>query len=265
MRPWRLLVLALAIAACSVKEDRNFCPAWCVVYSDGYVAEGCEGTLSCNVATDGLGSLGFGKEEFEHFANRGEMVLEVPRNEQVYVDVFCGIDEMELNGSVLAIPMGMCCDKIYAGHGSILIRGEEGETGLPLNKDYAQLAMRVKGDVPEEYPFFFRLIGNVDGYELPGGLPHRGEFDYSPPEEDGHVFVARIPRQADDSLILEIYHKGDGTLVTRQALGRMIAEMRYDWKARDLKDLRLDVDLAEACFTIEVESWDVIETVKIIL
>ena len=27
-------------AACSVKEDRTFCPAWCVVYSDGYVADG---------------------------------------------------------------------------------------------------------------------------------------------------------------------------------------------------------------------------------
>jgi hypothetical protein len=263
MNKWILLLLVAVLPGCSVKEDRGFCPAWCVVYSDGYVAEGCAGSLSCNVATDAQGSLDFGCREFSSFARRGELVLEVPRGELVYVDVFCGVEEMELNGSVLAIPMGCCSDCIYSGHGSLFISGEEGEAGLPLNKDYSRLLLKVKGVVPDDNPFWFRILGNVDGYVLPGGKPHRGEFDYSPPEEPGCVFAARLPRQLDDSLLLEIYHKDDGSLVTRQELGRMIKDLGYDWSAPDLKDIALGVDLSAASFTIEVEAWDISETIKI--
>lgn len=258
-----LLILMAVLCGCSVKEDRGFCPAWCVVYSDGYVAEGCTGNLTCNVATDAQSSLGFGSRDFSCFARRGDLVLEVPRNEQVYVDVFCGVEEMELNGSVLAIPMGCCSDCIYSGHGSLFISGEEGETGLPLNKDYTQIMLKVRGAFPDENPFWFRILGNVDGYELPGGKPHRGEFDYSPQEEPGCVFMARLPRQTDDSLLLDIFHKDDGSLVTRQELGRMIRNLGYDWSAPDLKDIVLGIDLSAASFTIEVEEWDISETIKI--
>lgn len=264
MKKLSLLFAILALAACSVKEDRDFCPAWCVVYSDGYVAEGCKGNLTCNVATDLQSSLDFGSREFSCFEHRGDLVLEVPRNEQVYVDVFCGVDEMSLNGAVLAIPMGCCSDNVYSGHGRVFIHGEEGEAGLPLHKDFAEIIMQVRGDVPEDYEFSFRLLGNVDGYELPGGKPHRGEFDYSPPMEPGHVYRARVPRQLDDSLMLEIYHS-DGSLVTRQKLGMIMRMLGYDWSSPDLKDIMLGVDLAAASFTIEVEEWDNSETIKIIM
>ena len=144
MKKLSLLFAILALAACSVKEDRGFCPAWCVVYSDGYVAEGCKGNLTCNVATDLQSSLDFGSREFSCFEHRGDLVLEVPRNEQVYVDVFCGVDEMSLNGAVLAIPMGCCSDNVYSGHGRVFIHGEEGEAGLPLHKDFAEIIRYAK-------------------------------------------------------------------------------------------------------------------------
>ena len=99
MRSWELLAAMILAAACSVKEDRAFCPAWCVVYSDGYVADGCRGELTCNVATDAKSSFEYGKQDFMRFARRGDLVLEVPRGEQVYVDVFCGVKGMERNGS----------------------------------------------------------------------------------------------------------------------------------------------------------------------
>lgn len=265
MRALKLLFLSFLMVACSVKEDRNFCPAWCVVYSDGHIADGCSGSITCNVATDNQSSLDYEKMEFSSFTRRGGVVLEVPRNEQVYVDVFCGVDEMSLNGSFLSIPMGCCSDCIYSGHGSVFINGEEGEAGLPLNKDYALIVMSVREDAPEDYPFFFRIRGNVDGYVLPGGKPHPGEFDYSPAEEPGHIFRARLPRQRDDSLILEIYAKENGALVTSQELGKMICELGYDWTAPDLKDIGLAIDMTEARFLIEIEGWDVSEIIKIIM
>ena len=265
MRFWRLLAALLLAASCSVKEDRGYCPAWCVVYSDGYVAEGCSGEFTCNVATDTRSSLQYGKKDFGSFEKRGDLVLEVPRNEQVYVDVFRGVDRMELDGAVLSIPVGFCCDSIYAGHGKVFISGEEGETGLPLNKDFAVIYMKVKGEIPDgEYPFTFRIVGNVDGYELPGGHPHEGAFDYSPEEEDGLLFRTAVPRQVDDSLSLEVYHKDDASLLTRQNLGEIIKKKGYDWNLPDLPDIVLGIDLSEAGFHIEIEAWQISETVNIV-
>jgi len=264
MKPWCLLLAAVLAVACTVKEDRTYCPAWCVVYSDGHVAEGCGEELICNVATAGQGCVEYGHKDFSSFTRRGDLVLEVPRNEKVFVDVICGVEKMNLNGPVLAIPMGFCCDSIYAGHGSVFIAGEEGEAGLPLNKNFANISMKVLGDVPEDYPFSFRLIGNVDGFLLPGGTPHPGEFDYSPPEESGHIFHARVPRQGDDSLLLEIYNKENGILISSQNLGEMIKDIGYDWTTPDLPDIDLGVDMSEASFTIEVNAWEIIETIKII-
>ena len=265
MRPLGLLVLALLAAACTVKEDRTFCPAWCVVYSDGYVAEGCNGNLTCSIATGEDRSYEFGRQDYDSFTHKGDLVMEVPRNEEVYVDVFCGLDGMELIGSVLKIPMGYGCDNIYSGHGKVFISGEEGEAGLPLNKDYAVIAMKVNGLLDGEYPFGFRIKGNVDGYELPGGNPHRGEFDFTPKVEKGNIFRAKVPRQLDDSLVMEIFHLDDGAIVTSQELGKIIRDMGYDWTARDLRDIGIGVDVSEASFNIVIEAWDVSETVTIIL
>lgn len=266
MRSWELLAAMILAAACSVKEDRAFCPAWCVVYSDGYVADGCRGELTCNVATDAKSSFEYGKQDFMRFARRGDLVLEVPRGEQVYVDVFCGVKGMERNGSVLTIPMGFCCDSIYAGHGSVFISGEEGETSLPLNKDFAVISMKVKGDIPsEDYPFTFRIIGEVDGYVLPGGAPHAGRFDYRPVEVEDNIYNVTVPRQKDDSLVLEVYHKDDGSLLTRQPLGEIIRKKGYDWTVPDLPDIGIGIDMSEAGFLVEVEAWKLSETVTIIL
>lgn len=261
-----VLFIALAsLSACSVKEDRAFCPAWCVVYSDGYVAEGCSGNVTCNVATPWEDIYEYDHSEFSRFYTKGDLVLEVPRNEKLYLDVFCGVDEMDLNGSVLTIPMGFCCDCIYSGHGSIIIRGEEGAAGLPLNKDFALLEMKVAGEIPDEPLFDFRILGNVDGYSLPGGAPHRGEFDYSPREESGHCYRARLPRQADDTLLLDIMDKADGFLVARLPLGEIIRNLGYDWSVADLKDISIVIYLSAANFEIEVTAWDNSEIINVIL
>ena len=181
-----------------------------------------------------------------------------------YAAVFCGLEGMELIGSVLKIPMGCACDNVYSGHGQVFIQGEEGETGLPLNKDYTQITMKVNGIVDGYYPFGFRIRGNVDGYELPGGRPHRGEFDYIPKVESGNIFRAKVPRQIDDSLVLEIFHLDDGSLVTIQNLGKIIRDMGYDWNARDLKDIGIGVDVSEASFRVVIEAWEISETVTVV-
>jgi len=259
------IVLALIAVACTVKEDRSYCPALCVVYSDGYVADGCAGDLTYSVTSEGRGNLDAGTGALSNFTEKGNMVFEVPRNENVYVDVFCGVYSMSMADSALRIPLGCSCDRIYSGHGHVLISGEGGEAGLPLHKDFVCLSVRLKSDGLEELPFFLRIRGNVDGYVLPGGSPHRGEFDYRPPEEGKGCFKACIPRQTDDSLRLDICRTDDASTVESCALGKMISAMGFDWTRPDLRDLELTVKLAEVGFEIQIKAWEESGTINIII
>lgn len=264
MRNISLMILAMMAGACTVKEDRTYCPAWCIVYSDGYVAEGCSGDLTCSVSSDMRGSLDFGTKSFSSFTERGNLVFEVPRNENVFLDLFCGVNTMSLSESALRIPMGCGCDGIYSGHGSVLIPGESGEAGLPLHKDFAALRMTLDVNMPERCELYLRILGNVDGYALPGGLPHKGEFDYRPPG-DGKLFHARVPRQYDDSLVLEICRQDDDSTVVQYALGQAMSILGYDWNLPDLEDLDIVITLNELDFDIGITPWEESGTINIIL
>jgi len=256
------MIALLLAAACTVKEDRTYCPALCVVYSDGYLAEGCGGELCYNLVAEQEGVLGYGTGSLSSFTERGKLVFEVPRNENVYVDVFCGQLSMTIGDSALRIPLGCCCDKIYSGHGRVVITGEEGEAGLPLHKDFAQLKLELLLE-GEDNPFFLRILGNVDGYVLPGGLPHKGEFDYRPVEGKDRSFTAIVPRQYDESLILEICHRSDGMPVERYPLGQMIGDKGYDWKQPDLEDLEIFLSFGELGFEIEISPWEESGTINL--
>ncbi len=256
MRTLSICVLAVLAAACTVKEDRNWCPALCVVYSDGYVAEGCPGELTCSISSESHGKLDSGTGSISSFSEKGNMVFEVPRNENVFVDVFCGVSTMTLTESALRIPMGFCCDGIYSGHGSLMITGEVGEAGLPIHKDYARLTLVLDAGQDDGDPLYLRILGNVDGYTLPGGRPHRGEFDYRPPEIGSGVFRALIPRQSDDSLTLEICRRDDGSRVALHYLGKSILDLGYDWERPDLMDLDVTISMNELSFGIEIVPWE---------
>lgn len=257
-----VLLWMTAAVSCSVKEDRRGCPAWCVVASDGYVADNYQGRLLCSIATDIRSNYGRSREEFADFKNKGDLVFEVPRDENVYVDVFSGVGGMLFGDKVLAISPGECCDSVYAGHSSVFVTGDEVQTELPLNKEFATMLLMING--LESSFFSFRIIGNVDGYCIPGGRPHIGRFEYCAPAVEGASCQVRLPRQVDDSLLLEILGD-DGHAVSSIPLGRAIAEQGYDWNAADLRDFAIGVDMRELKFTITIEAWDGSRTITIIL
>jgi hypothetical protein len=84
-------------------------------------------------------------------------------------------------------------------------------------------------------------------------------------EVEDNIYNVTVPRQKDDSLVLEVYHKDDGSLLTRQPLGEIIRKKGYDWTVPDLPDIGIGIDMSEAGFLVEVEAWKLSETVTIIL
>ena len=258
----KLLFALLLVSACSVKENRSMCPAWCVVASDGHVADNYHGRLLCNIATDRRRDYGRSREDFFNFEHKGNMLFEVPRYETVYVDVFNGINGMSLRDSVLLIAPGHCCDSIYSGHSAVFVEEDEVETMLPLNKNFATMLLKVNG-LGADASCLCRVRGNVDGYCVPGGRPHSGPFEYMGVLEDGVSYPVRLPRQTDDALTLEIIRAEDGSVAASQPLGRAIMQLGYDWGAVDLRDFAIGLDIREAKFTITIEAWDGSRTINI--
>jgi hypothetical protein len=258
----KLIFAAMLLAGCSVKENREDCPAWCVVASDGYVADNYHGRLLCNLATSVRTDYGRSREDFERFERRGDLLFEVPRRETVWIDVFSGVRGMSLKDTALLISRGHCCDSVYSGHSSVFVENDEVETMLPLNKDFATMLLKISG-LDNRVAYFFRLTGNVDGYCIPGGRPHSGEFVYSEKIEEGVSHSVRLPRQKDDSLLLEIICEEDGSVATSQPLGKAIAALGYDWTSADLRDFGIGIDIREAKFSIMIEAWDGSRTINI--
>ncbi len=270
MKALYVLLTATALAcmtACSVREDRGGCPAWITVCSDGYVADGYEGELQFNLSTE-LRSI-FNRAEYplSEFEHKGSLVFEVPRAEKVFVDIFGGVSRMRNRSAGLLIARGDCCDSIYAGHADAFIDGDEGMAAIPLNKSFANLRIHVinnTDDMERLSDFKFVIHGDVDGYCIPGGAPHKGIFEYTPDVgEDSEYLSARLPRQLNSSLTMDVLISSDGSMLTDIPLGELIANMDYDWSEPDLEDIRLEIKLEPTAFTLTIEGWGKTETIYI--
>jgi hypothetical protein len=72
--------------------------------------------------------------------------------------------------------------------------------------------------------------------------------------EGENVFSVTLPRQLDDSLIMEA-DMGDEVL-KEFPLGYYIAESGYDWNAPDLEDLTIDLEFAVTHISMVIQGWE---------
>ena len=262
-----LLAMAALFASwsCTVLEDRDVCPAYLTVRSDGHVGEaGFNKEITYNLSTQSERVLERANSPFETFRSEGK-IFKVPRKETVDVMAFGGLRDMAFIGDVLRITPGKQCDSLLCGSGNIWIPADLGEIKVPLYRNYCRVQMGLVGEVYYPYPYYFVVKGNVDGYTLPDLKPHPGEFWYRCDVLAGDIFEARVPRQLDNSLIIEARLVEDGSLVTEIPLGQIADQMGYDWHKTDLDDMLINIDFARTMITISVNDWTQEVLIKIII
>lgn len=230
----------LSVSSCSVKEDRNPCP--CLLELD---IKGPDGMTSAPVDLFVISQDGyFLRDTVEAWKQEGLYSVSVPRT-QLHVSVWSGGGKY-VSEDGLVIPTGMECPRVYMHDSDVVTEGEYCREEVFMRKNHCVLTILAEGDGQE----FTGLVlkGNVAGYDMTG-KPLRGDFEFAL-EED----IAVLPRQVDDSLMLEL-QDSKGNRISF-SLGRYIEASGYDWSAPELDDVTVTLDYALTEIRLNVDGWE---------
>lgn len=249
-------LLALAALSCSVKEERDGCPCLLSIYPDGSLEQGMYKSISNSFLISDAGS---GQEYFQgslasdSFAGGKPYKIKLPKS-SVNVHSIFGVKNMKGTGSILRIGEGSQADSVFVYSGLVDCTGETASDTLQLAKQWC--SMRISFKQSDNWQVDeCSLKGEWDGFDTGTLLATKGSFIFDAEKIKENSYIARLPRQGDDSLILTISY--DDYHFTRQyPIGEYIAEARYDWNKRELDDLVVFIDRAEVRVVVVVPSWD---------
>lgn len=280
---------------CSVKEDRDLCPCTLVlefpgedaerlydgvtVCMRGYSDDGfslCDTLLAEKPASEGAPD----GVSYSYVVPKGDVDLAVAYS----ADGLAG--ELNSSGRWIEIDEGRPCPSIWTCCEKVSAMADRVTVPVRLHKNFCRIDIQVRDVDGEDFPFKLRVRGNVNGYGL-DGKPARGVFlcDAESAETEslgsgiesdgagsgtasentgyGHGCAVTVPRQTDDSLILEIV-TGDG-VAKSFAIGNYIASSGYDWTSADLKDICLEIDYARTVILFTIDKWTHSEQFEVVI
>jgi len=236
-----LVFLALCLCtACSIKEDREACPCYLTVVRQDSET-GLRGELYWYLAA-GDYSIGGKIEEGE----REVCDIEVPREVLRLIAVSGIPGGLSINGE-LRIGEGNDFPPVYYYKTDVDARCNSLRDTIHLHKNYCNVS--ICGDISQS--FTYMLAGPSCGFDWEGNIL-QGSFR-APFREEGNALCCRIPRQADNSLRLEVYQ---GPEMARSfPIGEIMAQSGYDWGAEDLEDIEISLDYTDTQVTFTVNGW----------
>lgn len=245
--PSRLLICLISLvicAGCSVKEKRSLCPCRLVLdFSEVDTAVISSADVEV-AAPDGL--VFYDQIDSDDYEN---YFVNIPRGEH-RLCLWHGRGDC-VAGEGLKIPYGEDAPPVYIHSSVIDAECEQLSEIVRMRKNHCRITIIMKG---EDYtPVEIALLGNVNGY-AGDGCPSVGEFRCSSGLDSDGICSMVLPRQIDDSLIMEL---DDGTEVLKKfTLGGYIAESGYDWSAPDLEDITMELDFAVTHLTLVIQGWE---------
>ncbi len=245
-----ILVSALC-TGCSLKEDRRDCP--CVLTLD---FSGVDRDMSDSLSLGVLSADGFLHRDVVRNTSYGvPYTVNVPK-EELWINVYSiepggdsVLETVSEDMSSMTIPYGMECPQVsfFSMHANF--DRETATVPVVLHKNYCRLAITMMYDGP--LPLQISILGDVCGYDTEGE-PTEGNFLFEPTGSRG-LFYARIPRQTDSSLKLDISDEEE--ILREFAIGEYITESGYDWEAEDLEDVEIQINYTKTLVTIVVNDW----------
>lgn len=234
--------------SCSVKEDREPCPCWfsldlgsCSKFADRVTLKGW-------YTGKPIIDLSVPKVDFNEL-----LEMEVPHGYVSYCAI-SGVDNSVLTDWSLTIPEGEQADRIYAYFAKVDTDCEEAYDKVALQKEYCMTSFRFTNlDSGNPYQLDIRVRGSWNGLLIDSFEPQRGPFTYTPAIREDGSWTFNLPRQGDESLLLDIYL--DGRLLETYPLGEYIVEKGYDWRKQALDDLSVELNIKDIDITVSILPW----------
>jgi hypothetical protein len=179
-----------------------------------------------------------------------EILVEVPKG-ACRLCVYSGEEGLAAPGRGLHIPYGDECPPVYMQSAFLDTDCEQLIRTVSLNKNHCRLSVCIVDS--EHFPFSLAVRGWVAGYGA-DGAPMDGDFFCSVDSVTDVDWTMSVPRQVDDSMILEV--SVGSTVLKTFALGEYIRASGYDWNAADLKDITIGIDYTRTKLTVSVRGWD---------
>lgn len=236
-----MVLPALCAVACTVKEDRDSCPCYLTLDFSHVRQESCSWFV-CGREAEVLAGT------FEEGSLPAEVCLPVRRGKCVVV-VASGEGYVAESG--LEISEGNDCPELWMCRDTVDAAGDEALCSVILHKEYALGTIRLLSGTAE--PLRYELVGSVCGYYPDGELRH-GRFSVKfPPLTGIGELCARVPRQEDNSLRLNVYEAS--VLVRSFPIGEILYGSGYDWGADDLEDFIIALDYTSGRIALSSDLW----------
>ena len=262
------MTVMLLLPSCFVKEDRDECPCWMTVEMPDRVGHDGSVVLRLHGNYDD-GAMDYAYKVSESIkADVGILEYEVPRG---------SIGVSVVNSARLVVPVGEQMDSLYGFFKPYHTRCESVKCDVELHKEFCTVSFTLV-DEHYESPYDIEVRGNVFGVSPWDLVPVSGAFKYAPVAEEG-VYRLRVPRQVDASLemvMLEVPGQagydgeraeddGERAVVNRFPLGEYIIRSGYDWRATDLSDVSVALDLEKQQVMVTVSGWDEIVVMDVVI
>ena len=224
-----LLPAALALAGCSVWEDRSGCPGW----------------LYLELSARSLAVAGDYPTRVSIFHGGLKDTLLLSKDSPSdWIQVKKGTVQLRgilRNGASDLQAWGGECDSLWAYSAELTVQAEERSATVTLHKRFATIW------------FSFDDAPDAEQYRMVIRSP--GEFRCLLDASGGEA-SARLPAIGDESLELCCLSSDTGGTLWEWDLGAALLAAGYDWGAEDLSDARVRVSLAPLDISVSIVPWE---------
>ena len=153
------------------------------------------------------------------------------------------------------MPVNSQADSLYAFFEEVDATGDYAHANILFHKQFATVFLDILKTEETIRTYRFQVEGNTCGFDALDFSPVTGSFQFAPIPATGETVISfRIPRQADDSLEITIYPENAPAI--QFPLGEYIRQLGYNWKAEDLQDIFISLDLAQGLADLRVADWE---------
>lgn len=249
-----MLVIS-TLCSCSIKENRNRCPTLLILNINE--------TSPSNPGKENHIKAGDDRTFYSISTPRGRQILKIKIKKGIY-DI-CSYSSSEhwkydKGRNLLVLEYGKQADSLYGGCIKAVCEEDSTEKTIDLFKQWCELTIKFKH--PETWKScLFEITGNWSAFSLKDFTPVKNKFCVS--FDNPSKIKAKIPRQKDTGLFLEIYNSDNGKkgeLLFSIPIGIKMFQEGYDWNREHLSDITLIINEKKQESSVSIEDWKIIVT-----